>query len=106
MALVQQELHDMKLQLEAGSSHRLTANDTQLCQRIEKLKERFRELLLHLRKRRAAESENAIILSEEVRGHGGCMNEQMRKRVAECNKAKFILLYIYFVLLISLGDSF
>nr|KAG5708893.1 hypothetical protein BaRGS_009302 [Batillaria attramentaria] len=65
MALVQQELHDMKLQLEAGSSHRLTANDTQLCQRIEQLKERSRELLMYLRKRRAAEAENAVILSEE-----------------------------------------
>ena len=66
MALVQQELHDMKLQLDAGSVHRITANDTQLCQRIEQLKERFRELLMHLRKRRAAEAENAIMLSEEV----------------------------------------
>ena len=67
MALVQQELHDMKLQLDAGSAHRITANDTQLCQRIEQLKERFRELLMHLRKRRAAEAENSIMLSEEVR---------------------------------------
>ena len=65
MALVQQELHDMKMQLDAGSAHRITANDTQLCQRIEQLKERFRELLMHLRKRRAAEAES-IMLSEEV----------------------------------------
>jgi hypothetical protein len=66
MTLVQQELHDMKLQLEASSAHRITANDTQLRTRIEQLKERFRELLMHLRKRRAMEAENAIILSEEV----------------------------------------
>ncbi|KAK7108432.1 hypothetical protein V1264_016174 [Littorina saxatilis] len=65
MALVQQELHDMKFQLDSGSSHRITANDTQLCQRIEQLKERFRELLMHLRKRRALEADNAVILSEE-----------------------------------------
>ncbi|XP_076444913.1 uncharacterized protein LOC143282913 isoform X2 [Babylonia areolata] len=65
MTLVQQELHDMKLQLDSGSSRRITANDTQLCHRIEQLKERSRELLMHFRKRRAAEAENAIILSEE-----------------------------------------
>ncbi|KAL8575353.1 hypothetical protein ACOMHN_048646 [Nucella lapillus] len=65
MTLVQQELHDMKLQLDSGSSRRITANDTQLCQRIESLKERSRELLMHFRKRRAAEAESAIILSEE-----------------------------------------
>ncbi|XP_012943145.1 uncharacterized protein LOC101863055 [Aplysia californica] len=67
MSLVQQELHDMKLQLEAGPRNHISHNDTQLMQKIEALKERSRELLMHLRRRKAEESESAVILSDDVK---------------------------------------
>ena len=66
MSLVQTEVHELKLQLESGPSNQISSGDTQLMARIETLKERWRELLLHLRKRKAAESESAVILAEEV----------------------------------------
>ncbi|CAG5127576.1 unnamed protein product, partial [Candidula unifasciata] len=65
MSLVEQEVHDLKIQLNSSSSHRISDEDIHLMSRIEALKERSRELMLHLRKRKAEESENAIILTEE-----------------------------------------
>ncbi|GFR62222.1 hypothetical protein ElyMa_005450300 [Elysia marginata] len=65
MSLVQTEVHELKLQLESGPSNQISSGDTQLMARIEALKERWRELLLHLRKRKAAEAESAVILAEE-----------------------------------------
>ncbi|GFN80702.1 hypothetical protein PoB_000720800 [Plakobranchus ocellatus] len=65
MSLVQTEVHELKLQLESGPSNQISSGDTQLMARIETLKERWRELLLHLRKRKAAESESAVILADE-----------------------------------------
>ncbi|RUS76936.1 hypothetical protein EGW08_015309, partial [Elysia chlorotica] len=65
MALVQTEVQELKVQLESGPSNQISSGDTQLMARIETLKERWRELLLHLRKRKAAESESAVILTEE-----------------------------------------
>lgn len=66
MSLVQQELHDLKIQLDSGPSNHISHNDTQLISRIEALKERSRELMMHLRKRKADESESAVVFSEEV----------------------------------------
>ncbi|XP_059150102.1 uncharacterized protein LOC131936974 [Physella acuta] len=65
MSLVQQELHEMKLQLESGPSNYISRNDTELMNQIEALKERSRELMMYLRKKKACESENAMIFSEE-----------------------------------------
>ncbi|CAL1546181.1 unnamed protein product, partial [Lymnaea stagnalis] len=65
MSLVQQELHEMKLQLESGPSNHISRNDTELMSRIEALKERSRELMMYLRKRKADESEGGVIFSEE-----------------------------------------
>ena len=65
MSLIQQELQDLKIQLEAEGKHKHIAGETKIIRKIDFLKEQFRELLVESRQRRAAEQENAMILSED-----------------------------------------
>lgn len=65
MSLIQQELQDLKIQLESEGKHKHVAGETKIIRKIDFLKEQFRELLVESRQRRAAEQENAMILSED-----------------------------------------
>ncbi|KAL5010311.1 hypothetical protein ScPMuIL_012616 [Solemya velum] len=65
MALVQQELHLLKIQLDTEKPGKHAGADTKLMKKIEQLKEQFRELLVDMRKKKASETENAMILSDE-----------------------------------------
>lgn len=63
--MIQQEVHDLKIQLEAEGRHKFSDGETKLMKKIEGLKEQFRELVVEMRQRKAAESENAMILSDD-----------------------------------------
>ncbi|KAK6169506.1 hypothetical protein SNE40_020548 [Patella caerulea] len=65
MTLLQQEIHEIKLQLDASSSHRISHSEAHLMQRIENLKEQFREIMVELRQKRAEENESAVIIADE-----------------------------------------
>lgn len=65
MSLIQQELQDLKIQLESEGKHKHVAGETKIIRKIDFLKEQFRELLVESRQRRAAEQESAMILSED-----------------------------------------
>ncbi|XP_046326225.2 uncharacterized protein LOC124110828 [Haliotis rufescens] len=66
MSLVQQELHDLKLQLESHSARKFSHNEAHAMKKIEHLKEQFREMMVELRKKRAAENENAVVLTDDI----------------------------------------
>ncbi|KAL3882486.1 hypothetical protein ACJMK2_028823 [Sinanodonta woodiana] len=65
MALIQEELLDLKVQLECSGYKKNMDSDVKLITKIETLKEQFRELLVELRRRKAAELESAVLVSEE-----------------------------------------
>lgn len=64
MSLIHQELQNLKHKLDARRSEQLD-DDHKLMKKIENLKEQFREMLVEMRKRKAAESELAMTFSEE-----------------------------------------
>lgn len=64
MSMVHQELQNTKHQLDARR-YEQTDEDHKLIKKIEYLKEQFRELLVELRKRKAAMSELAVVFSED-----------------------------------------
>lgn len=64
MSLIHQELQNLKHKLDARRSEQ-AEDDHKLMKKIENLKEQFREMLVEMRKRKAAESELAITFSEE-----------------------------------------
>ncbi|ESO98585.1 hypothetical protein LOTGIDRAFT_239021 [Lottia gigantea] len=66
MTLLQQEIHDIKTQLDASSSHRISHSEAHLMQRIEQLKEQFREIMVELRRKRSEENEAAVVISDDV----------------------------------------
>ncbi|KAK3098379.1 hypothetical protein FSP39_018961 [Pinctada imbricata] len=61
MCLIQQEIHDMKVQLDLEKH----GKETKIMRKIDMLKEQFRELLVEMRQRKAAEAESAVILSSD-----------------------------------------
>ena len=65
MAVIQQEIQDLKGQLDSDGRQRHFSKDQKIVKKIENLKEHFRELLVECRQRKAAESENAMILTED-----------------------------------------
>jgi rRNA-processing protein FCF1 len=65
MACIQQEIQDLKVQLDVEGRQKHSSKDQKTMKRIEALKEQFRELLVESRQRKAAESENAMILTED-----------------------------------------
>ena len=65
MSLIQNELHDLKLQVEAGSTHKISHTETHCIKKIENLKEQFRELMVELRRKKASDSEGAVTISSE-----------------------------------------
>ncbi|CAI9738685.1 diacylglycerol O-acyltransferase, partial [Octopus vulgaris] len=62
MAVVQQELFELKMRLEARSGRKISEKDMRLIRKIEQLKEELRELLVELRKRKS-EEEHSLILT-------------------------------------------
>lgn len=62
--MIHQELQNLKHKLDSRKYEQLD-EDHKLLKRIEHLKEQFRELLVEMRKRKAAESELAITFSED-----------------------------------------
>lgn len=64
MMMIHQELQNMKHKMDARKHEQLD-EDHKLVKRIEHLKEQFRELLVEMRKRKAAESELAMTFSED-----------------------------------------
>lgn len=65
MAVVHQEIQDLKVQLEGEGRQKHSSKDQKIIKRIEALKEQYREILVEIRQRKAAESENAMILTED-----------------------------------------
>ncbi|XP_041354715.1 uncharacterized protein LOC121372465 [Gigantopelta aegis] len=65
MSLIQNELHDLKLQVESESTHKISHNETHCIKKIENLKEQFRELMVELRRKKATDSEGAVTISSE-----------------------------------------
>ncbi|XP_033739702.1 LOW QUALITY PROTEIN: uncharacterized protein LOC117327001 [Pecten maximus] len=63
MTIIQQEIQELKVQLDLDG--RYSSSETKLRRKIENLKEQFRELLVEMRQRKAAEEENAMILTDE-----------------------------------------
>ncbi|XP_069102232.1 uncharacterized protein [Argopecten irradians] len=63
MTIIQQEIQELKIQLDLDGRH--SSSETKLRRKIENLKEQFRELLVEMRQRKAAEEENAMILTDE-----------------------------------------
>ena len=64
MSLIHQELQNLKHQLDSGK-YRNDGHDLKILKKIENLKEQFREYLVEMRKRKAAQTEMAISLSED-----------------------------------------
>ncbi|WAR08010.1 hypothetical protein MAR_017968 [Mya arenaria] len=64
MSLIHQEIQNVRHKMDARK-YETSDDDRRLMTRIETLKEQFRELLVEMRKRKAAESELAITFSEE-----------------------------------------
>ena len=64
MSLIHQELQNLKHQLDAGK-YRSGEHDLKIMKKIENLKEQFREYLVEMRKRKAAQTEMAIAMSED-----------------------------------------
>lgn len=64
MMMIHQELQNLKHKLDA-KKYEETDEDHRLMQKIENLKEQFREMLVEMRKRKQAESELAIAVSED-----------------------------------------
>ena len=64
MSMIHQELQNLKHQLDSGK-HRGSEHDLKLMKKIENLKEQFREYLVEVRKRKAAQTETAMFLSED-----------------------------------------
>ena len=64
MSLIHQELQNLKHQLDAGK-YRSGEHDLKIMKKIENLKEQFRECLVEMRKRKAAQTEMAIAMSED-----------------------------------------
>ena len=64
MSLIHQELQNLKHKLDAKRSEH-NEEDHKLMKKIENLKEQFREMLVEMRKRKAAESELAITFNED-----------------------------------------
>jgi len=64
MMMIHQELQNLKHKMDSRK-HEALDEDHKLLRRIEHLKEQFRELLVEMRKRKAAESELAMMFSEE-----------------------------------------
>ena len=65
MAVIQQEIQDLKVQLDVEGRQKHSSKDQKTMKKIESLKEQFRELLVESRQRKAAESESAMILTED-----------------------------------------
>lgn len=65
MAVVQQELCELKMRLEARSGRKISEKDMRLIRKIEQLKEELRELLVELRKRKSEEEHSLILTNEE-----------------------------------------
>ncbi|XP_021364593.1 uncharacterized protein LOC110457585 isoform X1 [Mizuhopecten yessoensis] len=63
MTIIQQEIQELKMQLDLDGRH--TSSETKLRRKIETLKEQFREMMVEMRQRKAAEEENAMILTDE-----------------------------------------
>ncbi|GAB1607014.1 uncharacterized protein LOC115226948 [Argonauta hians] len=66
MAVVQQELYEVKMRLESRSGRKISEKDMRLIRKIEQLKEELRELLVELRKRRSEEEHSLILTNEET----------------------------------------
>ncbi|XP_060587009.1 uncharacterized protein LOC132742580 [Ruditapes philippinarum] len=64
MSMIHQELQNLKHKLDAKRSDH-SEEDHKLMKKIENLKEQFREMLVEMRKRKAAESELAISFNED-----------------------------------------
>lgn len=64
MVMIHQELQNLKHKMDSRKHEQLD-EDHKLLRRIEQLKEQFRELLVEMRKRKAAESELAMTFSED-----------------------------------------
>ena len=61
MSLIQQEIHDLKVHLDLEKANK----EVKFMKKIDTLKEQFRELLVEMRQRKAAEVESAVILSSD-----------------------------------------
>lgn len=66
MAAVQQQLQALKARLDTDETERFSEEERALVDRVEQLKEEFRELLAELRRRRIAQGSS--VLSDDVRG--------------------------------------
>ncbi|XP_052831328.1 uncharacterized protein LOC106879838 [Octopus bimaculoides] len=67
MAVVQQELFELKMRLEARSGRKISEKDMRLIRKIEQLKEELRELLVELRKRKSEEEHSLILTNVSIR---------------------------------------
>ena len=64
MAEVQQQLQDLKCRLDTDNHQQFSEEEQALVDKVEQLKEEFRELLAELRRKRAAQGSS--ILSDDV----------------------------------------
>ena len=64
MAAVQQQLQDLKARLDTEDTERYSEEERALVDRVEQLKEEFRELLAELRRKRIAQGSS--VLSDDV----------------------------------------
>ena len=64
MSMIHQELQNLKHQLDAGR-HRNSEHDLKIMKKIENLKEQFREYLVEVRQRKAAQTETGLFFSED-----------------------------------------
>lgn len=69
MAVVQQELCELKMRLEARSGRKISEKDMRLIRKIEQLKEELRELLVELRKRKSEEEHSLILTNVSIYPH-------------------------------------
>ena len=64
MAEVQQQLQDLKSKLDTESNEQYSDEERALVNKVERLKEEFRDLLQELRRKRA--SDGSCVLSDDV----------------------------------------
>ncbi len=74
MAEVQQQLQNLKSRLDIENQAQFSDEEKALVDKVEQLKEEFRELLAELRRKRAAQGSS--ILSDDV--SGGCKSRNQK----------------------------
>ena len=66
MAAVQQQLQELKTRLDMEAQEQYSVEEHALVNKVEELKEEFRDLLAELRRKKASEGASGAMLSDEV----------------------------------------